>query len=99
MTNVDVTQLETIAQHPSVSSLSLNDDANLDLDQDLSTMFDEQMSLDIVAGQSIVSREKFIALQRKDKSLAKYFDLVQSPDANDENFLFSGTKSLSPLCT
>src|SRR6218665_284095 len=44
------------------------------------------MSLDIVAGQSIVSRDKLIALQRKDKSLAKYFDLAQSPDANDENF-------------
>src|SRR6218665_827797 len=42
--------------------------------------------LDIVAGQSIDSRHKLIALQRKDKSLAKYFDLVQSPDANDENF-------------
>jgi len=35
MTNVDVTQLETIAQNPSVASLSLNDDASLDLDQDL----------------------------------------------------------------
>jgi len=34
----------------------------------------------------ILSHDKLIALQRKDKSLAKYFDLVQSPDANDENF-------------
>ena len=58
----------------------------MDLDQDLSTTFDEQLSLDIVAGQSIVSHEKLIALQRKVKLLAKYFDLVQSPDANDENF-------------
>src|SRR6218665_39459 len=88
MTNDDDTQLETIAQDPSVASLSLNDDANLDPDQDLSTIFDEQLSLDIVAGQSIVSRAKLIALQRKDRSLAKYFDLVESPDGNDENFFF-----------
>ena len=51
-------------------------------------MFDEQMSLDIVAGKSIVSRDKLIALQRKNKALAKYFALVQSPDANAE-FFFS----------
>jgi len=89
----DVTQLETIAQDPSVASLSLNDAASFDLDKNLSTLFDEQMSLDIVAGQSIVSRDKLIALQRKNKSLAKYFDSVQSPDANDENFLFLGTKA------
>ena len=54
--------------------MSLNDDVSLDLDQELPTIFDEQLSLDIVAGQSIVSREKLIALQRKDKLLARYFD-------------------------
>ena len=49
MTN-DAAQLETIAQVPSDTSLSLNDHATLDLDRDFSTMFDEQMPLDIVAG-------------------------------------------------
>ena len=86
MTNDVVTQFKTIAQDPPIASLSINDDASLDLDQDLSTIYDEQFSLDVVAGQSIVSRNKLIAIQRKDKLLARYFDLVQSPDANDENF-------------
>src|SRR6218665_3834631 len=85
MTNDVVNQLETIAQDPSIALLSINDDVNLDLDQELPIIFDVQLSLDVVAGQSIVSRDKLIALQRKDKSLARYFDLVQSPDANDEN--------------
>ena len=93
MTNNDITQLERIAQDPYVASLSLSDDASLDLDQDLSTMFDELMPLDSVAGQSIISCDKLIALQRRNTSLAKYFDLVQSPDANDENFVFLRTKS------
>jgi len=40
MTNDVVTQLETIAQDPSIASLSLNDDVSLDLDQELPTIFD-----------------------------------------------------------
>src|SRR6218665_118582 len=40
MTNNVVTQLETIAQDPSIASLSLNDDVSLDLDQELPTIFD-----------------------------------------------------------
>ena len=42
------------------------------------------MTADVIAGHSI-SRSKLIELQGTDTSLARYFDLVKSPDAVEKS--------------
>lgn len=79
-------QLKAVAQDPLIASLLINDDVRLDLDQELPNLFNEQAAVDIVAGHSIVSRTKLIDLLRKDTSLQRYFDLVNSPDPKDVHF-------------
>lgn len=69
-------QLEAIAEDHPTASLLINDDVSLDFDQELKNLLDEQLPAYVAAGQSKVSRDKLIALQRKDKSLGRYFDIV-----------------------
>jgi len=81
-----INQLTYFVHDPSHAVSLIIDDIVTDLDQELPMLFDEELSAVVVVGPNIVSRAKLIEMQRKDTSLARYFNSIAVPDANSVNF-------------